>query len=71
MRRLLLATAVLLLLPAAPEAVARSLPRVSSGELPGPPLLYAKAPRVPQLAVSAPFRARPLLVSGDRRLPGR
>jgi dienelactone hydrolase len=64
MRRRLLATVPLLLLVAAPEAVAGSLPRVSSGERPGPPLLYAKAPRVPQLAVGAPFRARPLLVSG-------
>jgi dienelactone hydrolase len=45
-------------------AQAGSLPSVSSGKLPGPPLLYEKAPRVPQLEVRAPFRARPLLVSG-------
>ena len=49
---------------AAPAAAAGSLPSVRSGKLPGPPLLYAKAPRVPQLENRAPFRARPLLVSG-------
>jgi hypothetical protein len=52
------------LLVAAPSAAASSLPTVGSGKLPGPPLLYAKAPRVPQLENHAPFRARPLLVSG-------
>ena len=62
MRRWLLAAGLLLL--AAPSAAASSLPSVSSGKLPGPPLLYAKAPRVPQLENRAPFRARPLLVSG-------
>ena len=31
---------------------------------PGPPLLYAPQPRVPQLDVRAPFKAQPLLVSG-------
>jgi hypothetical protein len=49
---------------AAPPAQAGSLPSVRSGERPGPPLLYAKAPRAPQLSVRAPFRAPPLLVSG-------
>jgi hypothetical protein len=62
MRGCLLAAGLLLL--AAPAAQAGSLPRVSSGKLPGPPLLYAKAPHVPQLENHAPFRARPLLVSG-------
>jgi dienelactone hydrolase len=54
MRRALVAVGVLLL--AAPAAQAS--PR------PGPPLLYAKAPHVPQLENHAPFRAKPLLVSG-------
>lgn len=31
---------------------------------PGPVVLYEKAPRVPELSVRAPFRAKPLLVSG-------
>ena len=59
--RILAAGAVLL---AAPAAQAGSLPTVRSGQPAGPPLLYAKAPHVPQLEVRAPFRARPLLVSG-------
>jgi Putative esterase len=58
------ALALLALLVAAPAAGAASLPTVSSGERPGPPLLYAKAPRVPQLEVRRPFRAGPLLISG-------
>jgi dienelactone hydrolase len=62
MRPSLVAVGVLLL--AAPSSAAGSLPRVHSGKLPGPPLLYAKAPRVPQLENRPPFRARPLLVSG-------
>jgi hypothetical protein len=62
MRRWLLAAGLLLLAPC--TATASSLPRVGSGKLPGPPLLYAKAPHAPQLENHAPFRARPLLVSG-------
>src|SRR4051794_20625505 len=62
MRRVVLTVSLLAL--SAPVAQADSLPTVRSGERPGPPLLYAKAPRVPQLEVQAPFRARPLLVSG-------
>src|SRR3954451_3880844 len=62
MRRWLLAAGLLLV--AAPSADAGSLPAVRTGQLPGPPLLYAKAPHVPQLEAHAPFRARPLLVSG-------
>jgi hypothetical protein len=54
MRRALVAVGLLLL--AAPAA--QAAPR------PGPPLLYAKAPRAPQLENRAPFRAKPLLVSG-------
>jgi dienelactone hydrolase len=52
---------LLLVMPAAAHA---SLPTVESGPRPGPPLLYAKQPRVPELSVRPPFRARPLLVSG-------
>ena len=37
---------------------------MKSGQRPGPPLLYAPQPRVPQLDVRAPFKAQPLLVSG-------
>jgi len=46
-------------------AHAASLPSVTSGERPGPPLLYAPAPDAPELSVQAPFRAPPLLVSGS------
>jgi hypothetical protein len=62
MRGWLLAAGALLL--AAPSAEAASLPTVRSGKLPGPPLLYAKAPHVPELENRPPFRAKPLLVSG-------
>ncbi len=48
----------------APSAVAASLPEVSSGQRPGPPLLYEPAPEAPPLSVQAPFAAEPLLVSG-------
>lgn len=41
-----------------------SLPVVSSGQRPGPPLLYEPLPTVPELSVTAPFKAEPLLVSG-------
>jgi hypothetical protein len=37
---------------------------VSHGEPPGPQILYAPAPAAPQLSVTAPFSASPLLVSG-------
>jgi dienelactone hydrolase len=60
MLRLALA-GLLLVVPASAHA---ALPRVESGQRPGPPLLYAKQPRIPELSVRPPFRARPLLVSG-------
>jgi hypothetical protein len=42
-----------------------SLPSVSSGERPGPEVLYAPRPYAPQLdVINPPFRAKPLLVSG-------
>ena len=48
----------------APAAATAALPSVPSGQLPGPPILYAPAPAAPQLSVSAPFAESPLLVSG-------
>ena len=45
-------------------AGAGSLPAVVSGERPGPELLYAPAPRAPQLENAGVWRARPILVSG-------
>lgn len=58
------AAAAGLSLPSAGAATAISLPTVSSGALPGPAVLYADAPRAPQLENRDPrFRAEPLLVS--------
>jgi len=51
-------------LACAQGAGAAGLPTVSSGERPGPPLLYAPPPTAPELSVQAPFAAKPLLVSG-------
>jgi predicted esterase len=45
-------------------ANAASLPVVSSGQAPGPPLLYASPPATSPLTVASPFAAPPLLVSG-------
>jgi hypothetical protein len=56
------AAGILLALPCV--ALGASLPAVSSGQRPGPPLLYAEPPEAPELSVQAPFRAPPLLVSG-------
>ena len=63
LRRPLFACLAVLLI-AAPAAGAASLPRVPSGQRPGPPLLYERPPIAPQLERSGPFRAAPLLVSG-------
>src|SRR4051794_31891070 len=41
-----------------------SLPAVHSGHRPGPDVLYAAAPKAPQLENVAPFSAPPILVSG-------
>jgi hypothetical protein len=49
---------------AAPAAGAGSLPWVSSGHRPGPDLLYAPAPRAPQLENTGIWHAPPILVSG-------
>src|SRR4051794_12361880 len=46
------------------RADSASLPSVSSGERPGPDLLYADAPAAPQLENVAPWKAPPILVSG-------
>ena len=56
--------ALALSLGAGPSASGASLPSVGSGERPGPPLLYKRPPEPPQLVNRAPFRAKPLLVSG-------
>ena len=61
-RPLTLALLAAAALPA--SAMAASLPSVQSGARPGPPLLYADPPVVPELSVKAPFAAAPLLVSG-------
>lgn len=64
----LLATTVLgttlLVAPAYAGGGRDSLPRVPSGERPGPDLLYAEPVVAPQLQSSRPWRAKPILVSG-------
>ncbi|MGB8650724.1 MAG: hypothetical protein WCD35_08690 [Mycobacteriales bacterium] len=40
------------------------LPSVASGHRPGPDVLYAPAPRAPQLENTGPWKAAPILVSG-------
>jgi hypothetical protein len=58
------AAATVAALPPASAATADSLPTVTSGQRPGPDVLYADAPRAPQLENRDPrFRAAPLLVS--------
>ncbi len=49
----------------APAALAdsRSLER-GPGPRPGPPILYASAPKASQLTNAAPWRAKPILISG-------
>jgi hypothetical protein len=49
---------------AATATPASDLPRVSSGERPGPDALYLPAPRAPQLENTGPWKAKPILVSG-------
>ncbi|MBA2545840.1 MAG: hypothetical protein H0V15_03085, partial [Solirubrobacterales bacterium] len=46
------------------------LPSVSSGQAPGPPILYEARPNAPQLQASGPFAASPLLVSGTDAYAG-
>src|SRR4051794_26113990 len=56
--------AAIALAGAAAAAGASSLPRVSSGHRPGPDILYAAAPKAPQLENAGPWKAAPILVSG-------
>jgi hypothetical protein len=46
-------------------ARAGSLPSVSSGQRPGPDLLYAPPPRAPQLENTGIWKAPPILISGS------
>ena len=48
----------------APARHASGLPTVASGHRPGPDVLYAPAPRAPQLENTGRWRAEPILVSG-------
>ncbi|MCU1623915.1 MAG: putative penicillin acylase [Frankiales bacterium] len=48
----------------APSRPASGLPAVTSGHRPGPDVLYAAAPRAPQLENTGPWRAAPILTSG-------
>ena len=55
----------------APSQPNISLPAVSTGVRPGPPVLYEPLARPPELAVQPPFAADPLMVSGtDAYCPG-
>lgn len=47
-----------------PNDLASSLPQVASGARPGPDVLYADAPRAPQLENVRGWKADPILVSG-------
>lgn len=56
---------------AAPTSGSTGLPTVTSGVRPGPPVLYAAAPKAPQLENRNPrFAAAPLLVSGTEAYVG-
>src|SRR3954454_4529086 len=46
------------------SADSNSLPYMPSGTRPGPDLLYADAPKAPQLENTGPWKAEPILVSG-------
>lgn len=64
-RRLAALGAVVAASLAAPAATSgSSLPVVAHGHRPGPDILYAPAPKAPQLENVAPFTAPPILVSG-------
>jgi hypothetical protein len=70
-RALATAISVSLLLSAispasAPAAPPDDLPHARNGVRPGPAILYADPPRAPQLENLAPWRAKPILVSGVR-----
>src|SRR5690348_8976754 len=57
------AAAVLAAVPAAASAAWHSL-YSGPGSRPGPDLLYAPAPKAPQLTNKSPWKASPILVSG-------
>src|SRR3954452_19119931 len=61
-RRVLLAATVALLVFAAPAGAASLYS--GRGPRPGPDILYADAPRAPQLENTGDWRAAPILVSG-------
>ena len=48
----------------APHTPHTGLPTVASGHRPGPDVLYAPAPRAPQLENTGPWHAAPILTSG-------
>ena len=54
----------------ASAAASSSLPHVASGPRPGPDVLYAPAPRAPQLENVDGWRAEPILVSGSEAYRG-
>jgi predicted esterase len=60
----LLATVAAVLVAAAPAHADRGSLYRGPGPRPGPAVLYAKPARAPQLTNAAPFRAKPILVSG-------
>src|SRR3954462_15521484 len=64
LRSLATAFAVLALGATSASADPSSLPSVPSGARPGPDLLYAPAPRAPQLENGGVWKAPPILVSG-------
>lgn len=59
-----LAASLLGVAPAQADGGRDSLPRVRSGALPGPALLYADRVVAPPLRNAGPWQARPILVSG-------
>jgi predicted esterase len=59
-----LAAGIVVALLALPASAAASLPGVDSGSRPGPDILYAPAPRAPQLENTGFWKAHPILISG-------
>ena len=65
MRKLVLTATLAALAALAPQALAGSLPSVTSGPRPGPDVLYAPPAVAPQLENDPPWHAEPILVSGS------
>jgi predicted esterase len=59
-----LVAGIAVVLLALPASAAASLPSVDSGPRPGPDILYAPAPRAPQLENTGLWKAPPILISG-------